>query len=142
MGEGSNDFSTSKTTFMIILVLFARECLKNGLVSVAPSPSMSLSTNVDSALLSLTIDSAGFYCEREKNPLLTVNIERLPSTTESTFSPHMQAISSESLSKHIFFLSTKERRREQAKQTIIVGSLQTIHMTVWVWVWVSVGVSG
>ena len=66
VGAGSKDFSTLKMIFIFVLVLFARECLKNGLVSVALSPSMPLSTNVDSALLSLIIDSAGFYCKREK----------------------------------------------------------------------------
>ena len=87
MGEGSEDFSTLKRCFIVVLICFARECLKNGLVSVAPSPSMPLSTNVDSALLSLLIDCVGFYGEREKNPLLIVNIVRHSSTASWTFFP-------------------------------------------------------
>ena len=68
MGEVIEDFSTLKRCFIIVLICFARECLKNGLDSVAPSPSMPLSSNVDLALLSLIIDCVGFYGEREKKP--------------------------------------------------------------------------
>ena len=99
-----------------------------GWLLLHPNATVLLSTNVDSGLLSLTIDSADFNQEREKNPLLTLNIVCHSSTASWTFSPQAQVVSSESLSKHIFFLSTKKVRREKTEQAIIVGSLRVIHI--------------
>ena len=88
--EGSEDFSTLKMCFIIVLISF-----------------------VVSALLSLLIDCVGFYGEQEKNPLLIVNIVCHSSTASWTFFPTNGSSFIRFLEQtHIFFLSTKKVKRE------------------------------
>jgi hypothetical protein len=72
-----------------------------------------LSTNVDSGLLSLTIDSADFYCKRENPIAQSQHGAPFVDCLLDVFSPKAQAVSSESLSKHIFFFSTKKRKESK-----------------------------
>ena len=119
------------------------EISKKRAVSVAPKS--------HSAVINLCWFSVAFIgywqCEfllrTRKNPLLTVNIVRHSSSASWTFFPTSASNFIGVLEQtHLFSFDERKIRREQAEQTIIVGSLQAIYMRLWVWVWVIVRTSG
>ena len=99
---------------------------------------MPLSTNVDSALLSLTIDCVGFYCEREKPtgdsqysaPLVDCFVR---------FFPHKRKQFHLSPWANTFFSFYEKQNKERVGRTrdfCRLSAGDSYQVWVWVWVWV------